>query len=132
MGTWYSLGVWLGFGTGIGVVLAGILRVYAPIVAVPVAGAAGWLVEDWKHALLAGAGALLGGLAAAQLVEGALRRGGTRGGTALLVGVAGLAIGALSLVPAFGYLLALVVAVAALRARRAQPERYAGLRTLAK
>jgi hypothetical protein len=132
VGTWYTIGLWLGLGTGLGVLLAGVLRVYAPLAAVPLAGAVAWLLEDWKHALAAGIGALVGGLAASQLVAGALRRGGTRGGTALLVGAAGVALGAISLVPVVGYLVAVAVALAAVRARRAQPERYAGLRTLAK
>ena len=132
MGTWYTIGLWLGLGTGLGVLLAGVLRVYAPLAAVPLAAALGWLLEDWKHAVAAGLGALVGGLAASQLVAGALRRGGTRGGTALLVGAAGVALGALSLVPALGYVVAVAVALAAVRVRRAQPERYAGLRTLAK
>ncbi|HVS84053.1 MAG TPA: hypothetical protein VHD91_00310, partial [Gaiellaceae bacterium] len=62
----------------------------------------------------------------------ALRRGGTRGGTAALVGVAGILVAALGLVPVLGYLEALALPAVAARLRRTQPERYAGLRTLAK
>ena len=132
METWYSIGLWLGLGVGLGILLAGLLRVYAPLIAAPAGLAAGWALEDWKHGLAAAIGAAVGGLAAAVIVSGALRRGGTRGGTALLVGTAGVVAAALALVPVLGYLEALGIALAALRVRRRQPERYAGLRTLAK
>lgn len=132
MGSWYTLGLALGLGAGLGILLAGLVRVYAPLVAVPVAAAAGFLIEDWRHAVAAGLGALVGGAAAAQIVGGALRRGGTRGGTAVLVGAAGIAAAALALVPVLGYVEALAIAAAAVRLRRTQPDRYAGLRTLAK
>lgn len=132
MGAWYTIGLWLGIGAGAGVLLAGALRVYAPLLAAPVAFAAAWFLEDWKHAAAGAAGAAIGGLAAAQVVDGALRRGGTRGGTALLVGTAGVAAAALSLIPLAGYAVVAGVALAAVRLRRRQPERYAGLRTLAK
>ena len=66
------------------------------------------------------------------IVRGALRRGGTRGGTALLVAGAALVAAGLAWVPAVGFLEALVLPVFAARLRRRQPERYAGLRTLAK
>lgn len=132
MGTWYTLGLWLGLGVGAGILLAGLLRLYAPLVAAPLALAAAWLLEDWRHGVAAAVGALIGGFAASQLVSGALRRGGTRGGTSLLVGTVGVVVAALSLVPVVGYLAALAAVAAAVRFRRGQPERYAGLRTLAK
>jgi hypothetical protein len=65
-------------------------------------------------------------------VLGASRRGGTRGGIALLVAAAGIAIALLALVPALGYVQAVAVPALAVRLRRRFPERYAGLRTLAK
>lgn len=132
VGAWYTIGLWLGVGAGAGVLLAGVLRAYAPLVAAPAAFAAAWFLEDWKHAVAAAAGGAIGGFAAAQIVGGALRRGGTRGGTALLVGTAGVVAAALSLIPVAGYMVVLGIALAAVRLRRRQPDRYAGLRTLAK
>ena len=75
---------------------------------------------------------LVGGVASAVVVAGALRRGGTRGGTALLVGVASLVVAAAAFVPVLGYLEALALPALAVRLRRRAGERYAGLRTLAK
>jgi len=103
-----------------------------------VAGAAlGWGVDAWQpggwgDVIGGAAGGVLGGFGAAQVVGGALRRGGTRGGTATLVGAAGILVAALGLVPVLGYLEALALPALAARLRRTQPERYAGLRTLAK
>ena len=71
-------------------------------------------------------------LGAAQVVRGALRRGGTGTGTAALVGIAGLVLAALALVPVVGYVEGIVVPLLGLRVRRRSAERYAGLRTLAK
>ena len=71
-------------------------------------------------------------LGAVQIVSGALRRGGTRGGTALIVAVAAIVAAALAWVPALGYLVALALPVLAARLHRRAPERYAGLRTLAR
>ena len=71
-------------------------------------------------------------LGAAQVVGGALRRGGARGGTATLVGGGALLVAAAAWIPVVGYLEALALPVLAARLRRAQPERYAGLRTLAR
>jgi hypothetical protein len=66
------------------------------------------------------------------IVRGALRRGGTAGGTAALVAIAALVAAGLAFVPAVGYLEALSLPAIAGRLRRRAPERYAGLRTLAK
>jgi hypothetical protein len=65
-------------------------------------------------------------------VTGALRRGGTRGGTATLVALAALVTAGLAFVPVVGYLEAVALPALALRLRRREPERYAGLRTLAR
>ena len=64
-------------------------------------------------------------------MRGALRRGGTRGGTAALVAGAALVVAALAWIPAVGYVVALVLPALVPLLRRARPERYAGLRTLA-
>src|SRR5829696_506770 len=69
---------------------------------------------------------------ATPIVTGALRRGGTRAGLALIVGLAAIGIGALAFVPAVGYLEAVVVPVLGLRVRAQAPDRHAGLRTLAR
>ncbi|HKT43990.1 MAG TPA: hypothetical protein VJQ85_04255, partial [Gaiellaceae bacterium] len=59
-------------------------------------------------------------------------RGGTALGTALIVGAAALAMAGLAWVPAVGYLEAVALPALAARLRRRSPERYAGLRTLAR
>ena len=66
------------------------------------------------------------------IVAGALRRGGTRGGLALIVAVVAAGLAALAFVPLVGYLLAVAVPGLAVRRHRTQPDRYAGLRTLAR
>src|SRR5438132_498044 len=73
-----------------------------------------------------------GGVGSAPVVRGALTRGGTRGGTAALVGLAGLVVAALALVPAVGYLEAVTASVLAVRLRRHSGKRFAGLRILAR
>ncbi|MFY9577732.1 MAG: hypothetical protein WAQ33_00265, partial [Gaiellaceae bacterium] len=74
----------------------------------------------------------LGSLGAAQLVAGTLRRGGTRLGTALFIGTAAVLLAALAWIPGVGYLEATVVPSLAARLRGRVPERYAGLRSLAR
>ena len=138
MGAWYTIGLWLGLGVGVGVLLGGAVAgmrtgaVVAAVAAAAAAFAAGWALEGTTEAIAAAVGALLGGVGAAQVGSGALRRGGTRGGNAMLLGVAAVILAALAFVPAVGYVEAVVVPALALRLRRRSPERYAGLRTLAK
>jgi hypothetical protein len=93
---------------------------------------AGAVIEDWTEIGGGVIGGLLGAVAAAIVVAGALRRGGTRGGLALIVAAIATGLALLSFVPVAGYLVAVTVPVLALRLRRTQSERYAGLRTLAK
>ena len=71
-------------------------------------------------------------MGSAQVVRGALRRGGTRGGTAALVALAALVVAALGLIPGVGYLEALALPALGARIRRRGGERYAGLRILAR
>jgi hypothetical protein len=140
MGSWYWIGVSVGLGAGAGVLVAGVAaRVVA--LALLLAAAAGlglgfaidgWQPGGWGDVVAGAAGGLLAALGAAVIVTGALRRGGTRGGTAILVGVAALAVAALAFAPVVGYIEALALPAFAARLRRRQPERYAGLRTLAK
>lgn len=138
MGEWYRIGLAAGIGVGIGVLLSGALAprragVAAALVAAAAAAAGvGFLIDDWTEAVAGALGAFAGTLGAGQLVRGTLRRGGTRGGTAALLAGAGVALGALALIPVVGYLEAVVVPALALRLRRRGGERYAGLRILAR
>jgi hypothetical protein len=134
MGAWYTIGIYAGLGTAIGIALASALRRAVPaIVAAAVVGAViGVLIEGAGEAVAAALGGALGALGTIPVVVGTLRRGGTRGGTAVILGGAALAVAALAFVPVLGYLEAVVVPVFGLRLRRRAPERHAGLRTLAK
>src|SRR5829696_4853028 len=104
-------------------------RVYTPsralvlvVAAIAAAGGAGvgYAIGGWHEAVAGGAGGILGAVVISAFVGGALRRGGTRGGTAVLVALA------------VGYLEAVVLPALAARARRHGGERYAGLRSLAR
>lgn len=141
MGGWYWIGVAAGLGTAVGVLLVGAFGAARALLVAAVALAAGaglgygvdaWQAGSWGDVVAGGAGGLLGGLGAAPVVGGALRRGGTRGGTAALVAAGAVLVAALGLIPVAGYLEALALPALALRLRRTRPERYAGLRTLAK
>ena len=140
MGAWYWIGVAAGLGAGAGVLIAGSLRVAA--IAVAVLGAAvgaalgygidAWQPGSWGDVVAAAVGGGTGGIGTFQIVRGALRRGGTRAGTALIVAGGALAVAGLAWVPALGYLEAIALPALAVRLRRRAPETYAGLRTLAK
>ncbi|HET7567905.1 MAG TPA: hypothetical protein VFJ91_07935 [Gaiellaceae bacterium] len=143
MGAWYWIGVSAGLGTGAGVLLVGFVgaarAAIAGAVAVAIAAGAGlgWAIDSWQAGswgdmALGAVGGLGGSFGAAQVVAGALRRGGTRFGTAALVAAAAVVVAALGLVPALGYLEAIALPALAARIRRRRPERYAGLRTLAR
>src|ERR687886_632668 len=90
-----------------------------------------WL-GNWDEILGGALGGPAGALGAVPIVRGGLRRGGTRGGTAALVGGAGVVAAALALIPLVGYVEALALPLVAARLRRRGGERYAGLRTLAR
>jgi hypothetical protein len=138
MGSWYAIGLILGLAVGGGVIAAGALaRTLAGIAIGGVAAAAigvalGVVAGGALPPIAGGVGGVVGMLGASQVVRGALRRGGTDTGTAALVGIAGLILAALALVPAVGYVEGVVVPLLGLRIRRRVAERYAGLRTLAK
>jgi hypothetical protein len=140
MGAWYWIGVSAGLGAAAGVLVAGLAARIAWIAAAAAAAIGvgigfaldSWQPGGWGDVAAAAAGGLLAALGAAVIVTGALRRGGTRGGTAILVAGAALVAAGLAFVPAVGYLVALALPAFAARLRRRQPERYAGLRTLAK
>ena len=143
MGGWYWIGVCVGLGAAAGVLLAGFAG--AARAALPVAGLLaavvgagigygleGWQPGGWGDIVGGVVGGLVGALGAVQVVRGALRRGGTRGGTALLVAGAAIATAALAWAPVVGYVEALALPWLAARIRKRAPERYAGLRSLAR
>ena len=139
MGGWYWIGVAAGLGTAAGVLLAGVAR--ALVVAIVLGAAAGaglgvavdvWQPGSWGDVVAGFVGGALGGFGAAVIVGGALRRGGTRAGTAVLVAGAAILVGGLAWAPALGYVEAVALPLLALRARRRRPDTYAGLRTLAR
>jgi hypothetical protein len=138
MGDWYTIGLALGLGIALGTLFAGLLtatplgRVSAVVLAAGAGALTGLLVDDWTELVAGGAGGIVGAAAVAIVVAGALRRGGTRAGLALIVAAVALGLAALAFVPVAGYLEAVVLPFLAVRLRRTQGERYAGLRTLAK
>ncbi len=138
MGDWYWIGMLAGFGAAIGVLLAGVLAATRArlVAAVALAAGAGLLVGlvigEWDEAAGGAIGGLLGAGGAAQVVQGTLRRGGTRSGTAVWIGLGGLLAAALALIPGVGYLEAVALPFIGARLRTRAPKRYAGLRSLAK
>src|SRR5712691_11485062 len=124
MGHWYWIGVCAGLGVGIGVLVVGALAATRTLL--------GLGLGKWDEAIGGGAGGVLGTLGSAQVVAGTLRRGGTRAGAALIFGVAAIVLAALAWIPGVGYLEATIVPALAVRLRGRLPERYAGLRSLAR
>jgi hypothetical protein len=138
MSSVYWIGVCVGFGVAAAVLLAGLLGAVRFGAAIVVAGAAaagaliGLALGGLPEAVGGAAGGVAGSLGSAPLVRGALARGGTRWGTALIVAAAAVVVGALALVPLVGYLEAVALPALGLRARRRAGDRYAGLRVLAR
>jgi hypothetical protein len=134
----WRISIAAGAGAALGVLLAGLLARWArvaltaAVLALAVAGVIAWIVFDWKAAIAGAAGGLLGGLGAGVFVRGAVRRGGTASGTAILLAAAALIAFALALIPIVGFLEALAIPALGLRARQSAGEKFAGLRTLAK
>jgi hypothetical protein len=134
----WRISISAGAGAALGLAAAGLLArsarapFAAAVLALVAGGALAWLAFDWKAAIAGAAGGLLGGFGAGVFVRGAVKRGGTASGTAvLLVGAAAVAF-ALALIPIVGFLEAVAIPAFALRARQRAGEKYAGLRTLAK
>jgi len=138
VGAWYTIGLCLGLGLGFGVIVAGLFAVNMvgtaiAVVAGAAAGAAiGYVIGDLPETIGGGVAGGLGALAAALLVQGALRRGATRLGLAAYLGAAGLLLCLVAFIPVAGYFLVVAVPLLALRMRGRQVQRYAGLRTLAR
>jgi hypothetical protein len=134
----WRISIAAGAGAALGLAASGLLARYeraaagAALLALAAGGVLGWLVFDWKAGLAGAAGGALGGFGAAVFARGAVRRGGTTGGTAVLLAGAAIVAFALALVPVVGFLEALAIPALALRARQRAGEKYAGLRTLAK
>src|SRR5262245_41133258 len=131
MGAWYWIGVAAGLGAGAGVLLAGVARVALVSVALGAAAGAGlgvaidaWQPGGWGDIVAGAVGGALAGFGASLIVVGALGRGGTRGGTALLVAGSALAVAGLAWVPALGYVEAAALPLLAARIRRRRPERH--------
>jgi hypothetical protein len=131
---WYSIGILVGLGTSIGVAAVAVLARTLPalVVAAVISVAIGFVIGEWDEAVGGLVGAVCGTLGAAPIVTGALRRGGTRGGTAILLGLVALVGAALAFVPVLGYLEALAVPALGARLRRRSPDRHAGLRVLSR
>jgi hypothetical protein len=138
MGDWYTIGLALGLGTAFGALFAGLLsatplgRVAAVVLAGAAGALAGLVIEDWAELAAGAVAGVVAAAAAAIVVAGALRRGGTRGGLALIVAAVAGGLAGLAFVPVAGYLEAIALPVLAARLRRTQAERYAGLRSLAR
>jgi uncharacterized membrane protein YjgN (DUF898 family) len=138
MGDWYDIGITLGIGLGAGIAFAGVLAglrfgfASTLLGSIVVGVVAGYLVDHWIGVGGGMAGALIGSISAATIVRGAGKRGATVGGTALLlIGVA-IVVALLALIPVVGYIEAVVIPALAARRARRSPEKYAGLRSLAK
>jgi uncharacterized transporter YbjL len=134
MGDWYTIGILVGVGAALGLAASGALRrvLVALVLSAAIAVAVGLVFAQWDEAAGGAIGALCGSLGSSPLVAGALRRGGTRGGTALILALAALVGAGLAFVPVVGYLEALAVPVLGARLRRRSPDKHAGLRTLAR
>ena len=138
MGSWYWIGVSAGLGVAVGVFLAGLFAgtrialTGALVLAAGVGVAIGYALGQWDEALGGGVGGVLGAIGAAQLVGGTMRRGGSRFGIAVFVGLAALVLAAVAWIPVAGYLEAVLVPAFGARLRGRTPERYAGLRSLAR
>ena len=142
MGWWYWIGVSTGFGAAAGILMSGLpFRRTVPFTdalgALAIGGVVGLSVAGphrghWSDVAASAVGCLAAYLGAAIIVAGAFRRGGTRLGLAVLMfGIAFIA-GGIALIPAAGFVEAIALPALAFQLRRMQPERYAGLRTLAK
>jgi hypothetical protein len=138
MGAVYWIGVALGLGVSAGVLLAGFLASSRAGIMAAIAGAAligaalGYVIGGAEEAIAGGIGGVAGAAGSVGLVRGALRRGGVRGATAVLVGAAALICAVLAFVPFLGYLEAVALPLLGARVRSREGERYAGLRTLAR
>lgn len=135
---WYTIGLCLGLGLGLSIAITGVLGTNvlgigaAAIVGAALGGSIGLLIGDTAETVAGAIGGVLGALAAAAVVVGALRRGATRFGVGAYMGALGVLVCLVALIPIAGYALAVALPVLAARLRGRQAARFAGLRTLAK
>jgi hypothetical protein len=134
VGDWYTIGILAGLGTSLGVVATAVFRraLIGLVVGAAIAAAIGFAFGHWQQAVGGLVGAACGALGSGPLVAGALRRGGTRGGTSILLGLVALVGAALAFIPVVGYLEAAAVPILGARVRRSSPDKHAGLRSLAR
>ena len=106
MGDWYTIGLALGLGTALGVLFAGLLsstplgRISAIVLGGAAGAVVGFVIDDWTEIVAGAVGGVVGAAAAVVVVAGALRRGGTRGGLALIVAAVAAGLAGLAFVPA--------------------------------
>jgi hypothetical protein len=138
MPTWYTAGVFAGFGLSLGVLLADVMAATRTgvLAALALGLAGGGLLGGFAYgsaeAVTGAFGGAAGAFAGAQFVRGTLRRGGTRAGTGIVFAIAAAGLAALALIPLLGYVEAVVVPGLAARLRRRAGRTYAGLRILAR
>jgi hypothetical protein len=137
MTDWYTVGLFAGLGVAVGIAVVGIIggrRIasLAPLIAAVLGVGLGLVLADVEEAVAGGLGGVLGAFGSAQLVSGALSRGGTRLATGFFVVLGAVFVALLALVPVLGYVVAVAVPALGLRMRRRAGKRYAGLRTLAR
>lgn len=138
MGDWYEIGITVGLGLGAGILFAGLLAAVRFGFVLTLAGAiavgvvAGLLINGWAGTGGGLLGGVVGAVSAAAVVRGANRRGATVGGTAFLLAAAGIVVAALALIPVVGFVEVVVIPAVAARRARSGPEKFAGLRSLAK
>jgi hypothetical protein len=138
VGSWYWIGVCAGLGVAVGVLVAAFFAgtriglTVALVIAAGVGVAIGFALGQWDEALGGGVGGALGAVGSAQVVTGTMRRGGERFGIAVFVGLAAIVLAAIAWIPIAGYLEAALVPAFGARLRDRAPERYAGLRSLAR
>jgi hypothetical protein len=135
VGSWYTIGVTLGGSVGLGVILAGLFgastKGLLAALAVGVAITVPFVLNFETAAAVANViGIVVGVLSGYVVVQGALRRGGTRLGVAGFMATGGLLLMLAAAIPVVGYAIAVAVPVYAGRIRTRQPKRFAGLRTL--
>lgn len=146
MGAWYWIGVSAGLGAALAVFVSGLagffrtfrghylVRAFALLWLGALVGIEIhlWQPGGWLDVVAGAVAASLVFLGAVVIVDGAFRRGGTRFGLAVLMTGMALIAAGIAFIPAAGFLEGVAIPALALRLRRTQPERYAGLRTLAK
>lgn len=137
MTDWYTVGLFAGLGVAVGIAVVGVIAgrriaFLVPLIAAVLGVALGLVLADVEEAVAGGLGGVLGAFGSAQLVSGALSRGGTRLATGFFVVLGAVLVAILALVPVLGYVEAIAVPALGMRMRRRAGKRYAGLRTLAR